>query len=77
MADPTLVNGQVTDSVTQTNLNVVAESPAQAMGALYQVSSHSMGMAMQNAVATQQAMNQVTSSIASVGAKMILDLANK
>ncbi len=30
------VNSQITDAVTQTNVNVVAESPAQAMGSLYQ-----------------------------------------
>ena len=38
-----LVNSQITDAVTQTNVKVVAEAPAQAMAALYQVASHSAG----------------------------------
>ena len=31
MADPTAVNAQITDVVTQTNVKVVAEAPAQAL----------------------------------------------
>ncbi|UYK81918.1 RebB family R body protein [Xanthomonas sacchari] len=50
MADNTLVNSQITDAVTQTNVKVVAEAPAQAIASLYQVSSHSTGLALQNAV---------------------------
>jgi hypothetical protein len=36
MTDPTTVNSQITDSVTQTNTKVIGETPAQAMGDLYQ-----------------------------------------
>jgi len=36
MTDPTPVNSQITDSVTQTNTKVIGEAPAQAMGDLYQ-----------------------------------------
>ena len=36
MALPTPVNGQITDAVTQSNVKVVAEAPAMAMGAIYQ-----------------------------------------
>ena len=31
MADPTLVNGQITDAVTQANVKVLADAPAQAI----------------------------------------------
>ncbi len=55
MADPTAVNAQITDAVTQTNVKVVAEAPAQAIAALYQIASHSAGLSLQNAVYSQQA----------------------
>ena len=35
----TEVNSQITDAVTQTNVKVVAEAPAQAIASLYQVAS--------------------------------------
>lgn len=54
MAFPTAVNDQITDSVTQSNVKVLAEAPAIAMGSLYQAASHSMGVAFENAVSHQQ-----------------------
>ncbi|WP_204334085.1 RebB family R body protein, partial [Klebsiella pneumoniae] len=36
MAFPTAVNDQITDSVTQANVQVLGASPAIAMGNLYQ-----------------------------------------
>ncbi|HUC19057.1 MAG TPA: RebB family R body protein [Acetobacteraceae bacterium] len=54
MADPTLVNGQITDSVTQANVKVLADAPAQALATVYQVSGSTAGLSMQNAVANQQ-----------------------
>ncbi|MBW4891054.1 RebB family R body protein [Mucilaginibacter sp. HMF5004] len=36
MPDPSPVNSQITDKITQTNIKVEGESPAQAMGNLYQ-----------------------------------------
>lgn len=56
MAIPTLVNGQITDSVTQSNLSVLGAAPAMAMGSIYQSSSHSMGLMFQNSVQAQQQM---------------------
>jgi hypothetical protein len=54
MAFPTAVNSQITDAVTQTNVKVLAESPAMAMGSLYQAAAHSLGVAFENAVTAQQ-----------------------
>ncbi len=54
MAEPTLVNGQVTDAVTQANVKVLAEAPAMAMGSLYQALAHSTGILFENTVAAQQ-----------------------
>ena len=63
MADPNAVNAQITDAVTQTNVKVLAEAPAQAMASLYQVASHSNGLAMENAVSNQQNVNQLNAVI--------------
>ena len=54
MAIPTPVNGQITDAVTQTNVKVLGEAPAMAMGAIYQSLSHSTGILYENAVSAQQ-----------------------
>ena len=59
----TIVNEQITDAITQTNVKVVAESPAQAMGTLYQIAMQANGMSMQNAVSNQQNLNQLNPSI--------------
>ena len=36
MATNTAVNSQITDAVTQANVEVVAEAPAMALGTVYQ-----------------------------------------
>ncbi|TXI50556.1 MAG: RebB like protein [Lysobacter sp.] len=68
------VNAQITDAVTQTNVKVVAEAPAQAIAALYQVASHSIGLSLQNAVQSQQALNQITTAVVSKAATMIMSI---
>jgi hypothetical protein len=54
MAIPTALNGQITDSVTQTGLSVLGSAPAVAMGTLYQTMAHSMGILYQNSTMAQQ-----------------------
>ncbi|SMF10023.1 Killing trait domain-containing protein [Tistlia consotensis] len=54
MALPTAVNDQITDSVTQANVKVLGDSPAMAMGAIYQSLAHSTGILYENAVSSQQ-----------------------
>lgn len=72
MPESTVVNSQITDAVTQTNVKVVAEAPAQAIAALYQVASHSTGLSMQNAVFSQQSLNQITTAVVSKAVSMIM-----
>ncbi|MCO2331148.1 R body protein RebB-like protein, partial [Pseudomonas aeruginosa] len=36
MSFPTAVNDQITDAVTQSNVKVVGEAPAMALGTIYQ-----------------------------------------
>ncbi len=52
MADT--VNPQITDSVTQTNVKVLGDAPAMALGNVYQASAHSLGLMFENAVGAQQ-----------------------
>jgi len=54
MAIPTPVNGQITDAVTQSNVKVVADGPALAMGTIYQSVAHSTGILYENATSAQQ-----------------------
>jgi hypothetical protein len=57
MAEPTPVNGMITDAVTQANVSVLGDAPAMAMGSLYQSMTHSIGLAFENAVSAQQQAN--------------------
>ena len=47
-------NSRVTDAVTQTNVCVLGEAPAMAMGDLFQTTSRALGMIAQNAAMGQQ-----------------------
>ena len=53
------VNSQITDAVTQSNVKVLGEAPAMAMGTIYQTMAQSVGLSMQNAVSAQQQMNGI------------------
>jgi len=63
MAFPTAVNSQITDAVTQSNVQVVAEAPAMALGTLYQSMAQSMSIASQNAVSNQQNANTLAQAV--------------
>lgn len=54
LGPPTLVNGQVTDAVTQANVEVLADGPAMAMANLYQASAQALGNSAHNATTSQQ-----------------------
>lgn len=74
MADPTLVNGQITDSVTQANVKVLGDAPAQAIGTLYQVMAQAVGLSMQNAVANQQNMSTIDTGVTTQGVNLLYSL---
>ena len=54
MAYPTPVNSQITDAVTQLNVQTLASAPAMAMGTIYQSAAHSIGILYQNATQAQR-----------------------
>ncbi|AOK28085.1 R body protein RebB-like protein [Burkholderia singularis] len=71
MTFPTTVNDQITDAVTQSNVKVVAESPAMALGSIYQTMAHSTGILFQNAVSAQQQQNTLAQAAANMGLMQI------
>jgi len=73
MASPTAVNDQITDSVTQSNVQALSESPAIAMGNIYQTTSSSTSIAIQNAVANQQQNNIVATTATTISIEKILN----
>lgn len=69
-----IVNPQITDAVTQTNVKVLAEAPAMSMGALYQSLAHSMGLLFENAVAAQQQQQILAQAATAQGVTQIYSL---
>ncbi len=74
MAFPTSVNNQITDAVTQSNVKVVAEAPAMAMGSMYQTMAHSTGILFENAVSSQQQQNTLSQAAANQGVMQVYTL---
>lgn len=71
------VNSQVTDAVTQANVKVLGEAPAEAVGMSFQALSHATGLAMENATATQGGMQQVANTATSSICALIVELASQ
>lgn len=75
MAEHTLVNGQITDAVTQTNVKVLGEAPAQSMALVYQTLAHSISLAMENAQQAQGGLQQIGNAVTSSAITMIMNAA--
>jgi hypothetical protein len=63
MADPTELNGQITDAVTQSHVMTVGSAPALALAQVYQSAAQALGLAAQNAVSGQQAAAVLAQSV--------------
>jgi hypothetical protein len=72
MAENTPVNGQITDAVTQTNVKVLGEAPAQSMALVYQTMAHSISLAMENAQQAQGGLQQIGNAVTSSAITMIM-----
>ncbi|MGD1846614.1 MAG: RebB family R body protein [Salibacteraceae bacterium] len=48
------ISSEITDAVTHSNVQVVAESPANGLGNVYLTASHATGLLFENAVGHQQ-----------------------
>lgn len=72
MAYPTAVNNQITDAVTQSNVKVVGEAPAIALGNLYQATSQALANAAHNATTAQQQTAILAQSVTAACVRAIL-----
>jgi len=74
MAEPTAVNSQITDSVTQSNVQVLGDAPAMAMGNLYQATAQALGNAAHNATTAQQQTNITAQAATTMGVATIYSI---
>lgn len=68
------VSKQVTDAVTQTNVQVVASAPQMAMANIYQAMAHSMGIMFTNSALAQQRQNSLALAATAQGVSQIYSL---
>jgi len=68
------VNDQITDAVTQSNVKVVAEAPAMAMGTVYQTMAHSTGLMFENSVNSQNQQNILGQTATTQGVMQIFSM---
>ena len=59
------VNSQITDAVTQTNVKVLGEAPAEALAIATQALAHAVSLAMENSSQTQGGMQQINNTATS------------
>ena len=74
MAFPTAVNNQITDSVTQSNLQVLGSSPSMAMGNLYQATAQALANAAHNATMAQQQMYVTAQASTTMGVSLLYSI---
>jgi hypothetical protein len=72
MAFPTSVNSQITDAVTQANVKVLGDAPAEAVASLYQAVAQAMANAAHNATAAQQQTNILSQAVATLCVSSLL-----
>lgn len=71
MAFPTSVNDQITDAITQTNVKVLGEAPAIAIGNLLQDTAQALATAALNTTDSQQPSNLTTQSASTLGVETL------
>jgi hypothetical protein len=71
MAFPTAVNSQITDSVSQANVQVLGVAPAVSLGNLYQATAQALSNAAQNATMAQQQMYVTAQAVTAAGVALI------
>ena len=74
MAFPTAVNDQITDSVAQSNVQVLGVAPSLAMGNLYQATAQALANAAHNATMAQQQMYVTAQAATTRGVSLLYSL---
>ena len=75
MPDPFIVSPQITDAVTQTNVKVLGEGPAEGVDVAVQATAHATGLAMENATQAQGGMQQINNAAVAALITMISNVA--
>ena len=70
----TIVNPQITDSVSQVNTKVLGDAPAIAMGNLYQATAQALANAAHNATTSQQQSNITAQAATTMGVTMLYSI---
>ena len=68
------VNQQITDAVTQSNVQVVADAPSVALANVYQSAAHSTGIMFENAVNAQGQQNILAQTATTQGVMQIYSM---
>jgi len=74
MALPTLVNGQITDAITQANVKVLGDAPALALGNLYVATGQALSNSAHNATSAQQQATVTSQAANTTGLSTLLSL---
>jgi hypothetical protein len=74
MAFPTSVNSQITDSVTQSNVQVLGTAPAVAMGNLFQATAQALANAAHNATMAQQQLYVTAQAATTMGVALLYSI---
>ena len=66
-----IVNPQITDAVTQTNVKILGDGPGMAMGNLYQATGQALGLSAHNATSAAQNANTILQSTTTQGVALL------
>jgi hypothetical protein len=66
-----IVNPQITDAVTQTNVKILGDAPGMAMGLLYQATAQALANAAHNATTAQQNANTILQATTTQGVALL------
>ena len=66
-----IVNPQITDAVTQTNVKILGDAPGMAMGNLYQATGQALANAAHNATTAQQNANTILQATTTQGVALL------
>jgi hypothetical protein len=67
----TIVNPQITDAITQTNVQILGSVPGSSMGNLYQATAQALGNAAHNATSAGQNGNTLLQAVTTQGVALM------
>lgn len=76
MSDTYGVSPTITDAVTQTNVKVLGEAPAEGVAVSTQAMAHAISLAMENATQAQGGMQQVNNTTTAALIAIIMESGN-